>query len=462
MISRRFLILNLVLLQLAVFRYSYYFPPISILLFENDDNPQEHKTTAASTATATAITSTTTAMMHMDSKTMSILPFLLPWEQEAIDNLKNHSTTCHHPQNTHQTCCPGSFSRGGSVTTRFREDCFHADFDQLHDLARHFVTWEWPLPTKNTTTTTTTTTSTHCDVCRIVDILRYRNEPLTVLGDSMMMQTLDGLHCELERRDYQVDMTSTNRPLWDEGWGNIKTNATLTVRSTRWENKDEVVYIHMYFIYSVPFVISEEAEELNQAGGILLFNFGLHDGATRQLDQLESGMTSFFTTLQANATYSLILFRETTAQHYDTPGGLWHIQPHRGLFCTPLEWTHEVGKRDQAVRNAALAVGYDLVPPTAATFRNNNDDERHHHNNNQIVVLPFHNFTAKLHACHPHDHGDYNNITRGECTHFCSTPLLWIPLWRTLRIAMESALLRNTSGSKHPTATQNDMVSIIT
>ena len=432
MILRRGFILKVVLL-FAVFSY---LKPIPLQYQKNlayYDHTQQLNATATPPTVVHHHEDPTAAATAMHMETMSILP-LLPWEQEAINNLRGGSTACDHPKGTHKTCCPGSFSRGGRVTARFRNDCFHADFDQMHGSARQFVT-QWPA---NTDT---------CDICRILEILRLRDEPLTVLGDSMTMQTFDGLHCELERRNYVVEMTSTVRPLWDEGWGNIKTNATLTVRSPLWEN-DEVVRIQMYFIYSVPFNVPEEADEINQAGGILWFNFGLHDGAN-QLDQLESDMTAFFATIRANSTFSLILFRETTAQHYDTPSGLWHVQPHRGLFCTPLEWTDEVGRRDQAVLNAALAVGYELVPPTAASFSEDCD---------KIVVLPFHNFTAELHAGHPHDHGDYNNMTRGECTHFCSTPLLWMPLWRTLRIAMDSALL--ICGSKDPA--WNDILSNVT
>jgi hypothetical protein len=40
--------------------------------------------------------------------------------------------------------------------------------------------------------------------------------------------------------------------------------------------------------------------------------------------------------------------------------------------------------------------------------------------------LPFFNLTAQLHYLHP-----------SECTHYCSTPYLWMPIWRSLRLAMD-------------------------
>jgi hypothetical protein len=368
----------------------------------------------AETADSSYITQTnTTADKTIHQEGIAVLP-LFPWEERAIQMLSKGYKRCQPPKGVHKTCCPGSFSRGGEVTAQFREDCSHADFEQIHHAARQFAD-SWPAQ------------SNTCDICRIVEILRRRNEPLIVMGDSMTMQAYDGLHCELERRQYLVESSDTMRPLWTSGWGNIKGNSTLIVKSPTWA-QGEFVIVHLFFVYSVPLVIAEEAAEINQAGGILWFNFGLHDGGNR-LSKLESDMRSFFAALKANSTFSLVLFRETTAQHYDTPSGLYHFLPHRSLECSSLEWTGEVGRRDQAVRNAALAVGYDLVSPERAMFGDRN----------KMVVLPFHNYTAELHAGHPNDHGPYNNITRGECTHLCSTPLLWVPLWRTLRIALDAA-----------------------
>ena len=370
-------------------------------------------------------------MTKIHQEDIAVLP-LFPWEERAIQDLRKGITTCQPPNGVHETCCPGSISMRGEVTVAYRDWCKDADYEQMHHAAHEFVK-HWPPATiiiNNSSNNNNNNTTPACDVCRIIDILRIRKEPLVVMGDSLTMQTFDGFHCELERRGYIVNMTETKRLLWLRGWGNIKTNTTLEVRSPHWSSK-EFVIVHLFFVYSVPLtMVQGEVEEINQVGGILWFNFGLHDsGKKRVLTKLESNMKSFFATLKANSTFSLIVFRETTAQHFDTPSGLSHFLPHRSEFCTPLEWNGEVGLRDQAVRNAAMAVGYELVSPSESCF----DDK------NKMVVLPFHNYTAELHAGHPIDRGIYKNITKGECTHFCSTPLLWVPLWRTLRIALDAA-----------------------
>jgi hypothetical protein len=107
----------------------------------------------------------------------------------------------------------------------------------------------------------------------------------------------------------------------------------------------------MFFTYTVPFVIQEDAEEFNNAGGTLWFNFGLHDyGDEHELPAFQKKMTSFFSTIREHATFSRIFFRETSAQHFDIPGGTHQSEHHRGPSCTALEWTQYVGNRDRAVR----------------------------------------------------------------------------------------------------------------
>jgi hypothetical protein len=58
----------------------------------------------------------------------------------------------------------------------------------------------------------------------------------------------------------------------------------------------------------------------------------------------------------------------------------------------------------------------------------------------EIAILPYYNFSAKLHDLHiilDIDSAKNKTEYRGECTHFCSTPFLWLPLWRSFRLAMD-------------------------
>jgi hypothetical protein len=51
-----------------------------------------------------------------------------------------------------------------------------------------------------------------------------------------------------------------------------------------------------------------------------------------------------------------------------------------------IEWTNDVGRRNKAVVAAALEAGYEMISPREATFGNAQ----------KLVILPYHNFTAKL------------------------------------------------------------------
>ena len=80
--------------------------------------------------------------------------------------------------------------------------------------------------------------------------------------------------------------------------------------------------------------------------------------------------------------------------------------------------------REHAIHTAATKAGYKIV------VANESLESQHHprtpRDTKELVILPFYNFTAPLYDLHP-----------GECTHFCSTPFLWMPIWRSLRLAMD-------------------------
>jgi hypothetical protein len=353
--------------------------------------------------------------IHTES--MAALP-LLPWEEEVIHGLKHGQFACAgRPEGMPIECCPGYIMHSG--IRDFGKVCSHTDYERIRNLASKFMD-QWP------------TTDDDCDICRILNILRKRKKRLTVVGDSVSLQSFEGLLCEFRRRNYLVERTRKDRPeLPNTGSGDklqIRSNHTVTIKSPSWP-ENHVVHIQLIFIYSVPFMLPEEAEEIYQAGGIMWFNFGLHGGHTHSLATFQRNMEDFFSAMRKNGTSSLLLFRETTAQHFDTPTGMYGMYDidHRSMKCTPLEWTHEVGSRDRAVVDAARAAGYDVASPSEAA-------------SDKLVILPFHNFTAQLYDSHPHDAGEFNNSTnQQDCTHYCLSPFLWVPLWRTLRIAMDAA-----------------------
>ena len=165
-----------------------------------------------------------------------------------------------------------------------------------------------------------------------------------------------------------------------------------------------------------------------------------------------------------------ILIRETSAQHFDAPQGDYSFvkkekHPRQDpLRCVPYQ--------DEPI---------DMATTTTTTNNNNNnhtnDDDtpvsrdwrktvlygaaqrakytvdvvgphRHHHqpppppqttssrsSRRHVTVLPFADFTKALHGLHPYE--EAGGGKGGDCTHYCSTPFVYYPLWRSIRMALQ-------------------------
>jgi hypothetical protein len=44
----------------------------------------------------------------------------------------------------------------------------------------------------------------------------------------------------------------------------------------------------------------------------------------------------------------------------------------------------------------------------------------------ELVVIPYYEYTVGLWGMHPL-----------ECTHYCSSPVIYLPVWKSLRVAMD-------------------------
>jgi hypothetical protein len=78
---------------------------------------------------------------------------------------------------------------------------------------------------------------------------------------------------------------------------------------------------------------------------------------------------------------------------------------------------------------AAEETGYDLIMagPNMPTFPSGTGQP-------ELVVLPYVDFMARQSAFHPYQG---NTRVTQDCTHWCSAPFLYMPLWRSLRLPMD-------------------------
>jgi hypothetical protein len=286
---------------------------------------------------------------------------------------------------------------------------------------------------------------------------------------------------------------------------NSSNGTTTTLNATSSDDEDSgprVVRTRFFFQYKAkpdPSTIYNESLRHmleGQDGGtdILLWNFGLHWQRPNLIRQYYGRMKAILqalkehvvmsttttgggasanTTNTANDTttneknqnnkFKLLLFRETSAQHFPFPGGDWG----GGLTCTPLNFTSANATQDASVavpfyrevtlRNAAWDTGFNVFSVGPASGQGGGGEGGASSSGNpngtsgrllqllqppqeqaskptataatshpEIIMLPYAKFTSDLYDLHP-----------DECTHYCSTPFLWMPLWRSFRLAME-------------------------
>jgi hypothetical protein len=97
-------------------------------------------------------------------------------------------------------------------------------------------------------------------------------------------------------------------------------------------------------------------------------------------------------------------------------------------MCMPTELDDShIWWREDAFKQAAADAKYSYVvagpdmPPKNKSI-------------SKVVVAPWFNFTSQHFQMHP-----FNPVAPAQdCTHFCASPFLYSPVWRGLRIAMDS------------------------
>jgi len=173
-----------------------------------------------------------------------------------------------------------------------------------------------------------------------------------------------------------------------------------------------------------------------------------------------------------------VLIRETTSQHFDAEGGDYsfvkHLQKKRRrqnqqhdqqhdqeqeslsvsgqriklpLQCVPFRPENSAGWREEAIRQAAQLANYTLRQAdvalsnttNAASTAGDDHDGALLQQQPKLTLLPYADFTQQLYQLHPFDErlqtADGGGGGGDDCTHYCSSPFLYMPLWRSLRMA---------------------------
>jgi hypothetical protein len=261
-----------------------------------------------------------------------------------------------------------------------------------------------------------------CDLCRIVEIINRHNLRFAITGDSMMMsQNVDGFLCELLRRGYNVVKIKHER-INPYGLVGMKEIWKYQVSGPKhWLQPTNMTFLFQYR----PLYNMSETQHMAASYDVLIMNFGLHYrfgkyNQGRDKEGYEDMMAKIFN-ITSQSNISLLAHRETSAQHHNHSGGEWG---NGRTKCVSLSLNDSpiIGWRERVVQDKAKELGYNVVVAdyTLPLAGKPVAGQR------ELVILPFFNLTASLHYFHP-----------DECSHYCSTPYLWMPIWRSLRLAMD-------------------------
>jgi hypothetical protein len=259
-----------------------------------------------------------------------------------------------------------------------------------------------------------------------------QNLTMTFIGDSVTHQMTYGWMCALQQRNYQV--TTTMIP-------NDGTAFYIHISSPQWKLPNGTVggTLQMLFLNAMKFPKKLQQWDVIGNVDILVANYGVHwaynathTAKTPEAYALQMNRTFFHWTEMIKAGKKLprlTAMRETSGQHFGSDSGeyfYWYKQPNRSMTCIPNPQTTVVGWREKVATAAAKANGFQVhmaddtleLPKKPQTPF-------------ELIWLPFLNYTSELHFFHPF----YREGT--DCSHFCQSPYLWWPVWRSLRLAVD-------------------------
>jgi hypothetical protein len=370
------------------------------------------------------------------------------------------------------TCCPGSISADGEVHYK-PDECFLSDrFARVRSDALAYLQ-TLPKPSSPSSSPVETVgdggAASACDdVCRIFHLLLQNNWTLSLSGDSIMRQTFQGLMCEIYRRSgggeapeqvaappkqwYRVvSHTESGWPDRDpeEAWRvGVRETINVTFADASLSSAATIIF---YGQYRHRLGNHSEMQHILKHSDILIFDHSLH----YEGEQLLNAMTDLFQALFNSSRNSgdadvdrstegkqtkLVAWREATAQHFNADNGYFPGNvPGFGLSdcraaseTTTTDAHFRVPILQQACANLGVAFvdAFDPAfssPPSAPAATGETPPSSFPSQRQELIMLPFFDFTRQLHYMHG----------TSECTHFCHSSYLWLPVWRGLRLAMD-------------------------
>ena len=281
-------------------------------------------------------------------------------------------------------------------------------------------------------------------------MLAARDKTVVFLGDSVMNQIFDGLLCGIQRRTGAVLRIVTyerGRKRWYYGAG---LRSVLKVDTT-----NTTLVLHREFRFHPSGLTVKEA---CHGADILVVNFGLH---WNNMQQYSKDMKTLAVFLKQHCSGTEIIYRGSTSQHFFSENGRFsndavieqQIKQRLGPeyaknFTDGGSKGFRTGcvkpkKRPEQTRDDIAAASFRGSNMTVIDVSKHSIDElkalREASEFPTISFIPLGKITQNLYEFH------YR-----ECTHFCSTPLLWQPIAHYLYKAIGTEYKKNCSQLFNP------------
>mmetsp|Transcript_6299 Transcript_6299/g.7982 ORF Transcript_6299/g.7982 Transcript_6299/m.7982 type:complete len:289 (-) Transcript_6299:532-1398(-) len=278
-----------------------------------------------------------------------------------------------------------------------------------------------------------------------------KHKRFAIVGDSVQSQLFVGLECELRHRNFEVvanplqkweeenHRLPDDRASWKYGirgetclnvtvpdWMKVLNSNSQYQNDRSYEPSSHVAFCFYSHFRPYPDMVQHKA--IAKSNDVAMINYGVHflGNVAEQMDEFEQSLELLLKAFHDSG--SLLMYRETSAQHYDMDGGEWNSrlskqQQDGTLKCVPINGTSDIIKwRTKMFRNVANRTGTSIVHSFQSQEGLTNANSSY-----EVAFLPFFDWTAKL-----------ITLKSGvDCTHFCYTPHIYSSIWRHIRIALD-------------------------
>ena len=344
-------------------------------------------------------------------------------EFESIPLNSSNNGIC-RKRSIEKVCCLGSISQGGE--TRHLSGLCYANILPERGIFKQRY------PVKYNRIFQVQDQEVLYDMLDVLDVLSdaatpQRNKTMVFVGDSIMQQVFEGLLCEVGRlTGKSLRIVSHRRKLVD--W--IVGSSTRNVVSFP-ERHVNLVQYREFRPHPNGLTIKEACKEAD----VLVFNYGAH---WNDVYEYEQDMSRLAKVVKAHCVGVALVFRGSTSQHFLTRNGRFSREKSRiskeinstigpdireafdrknNVFqtgCRPIR-EQASGTRDRAAVAAFRSQDFKVVDLARAY----GGTPSHYASSNQWVLnfIPLEKITNELYDMHD-----------TECTHYCTSPLLWAPI----------------------------------